>query len=479
MSLRKQASSGMIWTFSQQFGNQLITFVVSIILARLLLPEEFGLIGMIIVFIAIGQSLVDSGMTQSLIRSTNIDQEDLSTVFFFNLAASIIIYVIVYLVAPFIAEFYDQEVLTNLIRVLCITFIISAFSAVQGARFSRNMDFKTITVISIPSTILSGILGIVLAYMGYGVWSLVWSRISGTFLNTIQFWIYSKWSPTFIFKKEKLKEHFNFGYKLTLSSLLDTIYNNIYLIVIGKFFAASSVGFYTRAQSLQKLPVQNISKALNKVTYPLFSQIKDDDIRLKRVYKVIMQSVIFVIAPILIFASVLAVPTFRFLLTEKWLPAVPFFQILCIVGVLYPLNSYNLNVLKVKGRSDLFLKLEVIKKILVTISIVIAIQYGIYGLLYSQVLLAIIGFFINSQSASKFIQYSSWEQLKDILPIIFLASVAGGGIYFLDQNSPLNQWPDILRIIIGGFVGIIIYFPLIYLYNKHIILDLKKMIYNK
>ena len=479
MSLRKQASSGMIWTFSQQFGNQIITFVVSIILARLLLPEQFGLIGMIIVFIAVGQSLVDSGMTQSLIRSTTIDQEDLSTVFFFNLAASIIVYIIIYLIAPFIAEFYDQEMLTDLIRVLCLTFIISAFAAVQGARFSRNMDFKTITVISIPSTILSGILGIVLAYTGFGVWSLVWSRISGTLLNTIQFWIYSKWSPSFIFKKEKLKEHFGFGYKLTLSSLLDTIYNNIYLIVIGKFFAASSVGFYTRAQSLQKLPVQNISKALNKVTYPLFSQIKDDDIRLKRVYKQIMQSVIFVIAPVLIFAAVLAVPTFRFLLTEKWLPAVPYFQILCAVGILYPLNSYNLNVLKVKGRSDLFLKLEIIKKVLVTISIVIAIQYGIYGLLYSQVLLAIIGFFINSHSASKFIQYSSLEQLKDILPIIFLALVAGCGIYFLDHHSPITQLSDILRIIIGGCVGVILYFPLIYFFNRNILIDLKKMIFNK
>lgn len=476
MSLRKQATTGLVWTFAKQFGNQIISFIVSIVLARILLPEEFGLIGMILVFITIGKALTNAGLTQSLIRDKEVDQEDLSTVFFFNLVASILVYFLIFFAAPFIAEFYDQEALVKIIRVLTLTFIISAFGAIQNTRLTKIMDFKTLTVISIPSTIASGILGVGLAYAGFGVWSLVWMRIAASAIATVQLWIYSKWAPSFIFSIEKFKDHFNFGYKLTLSSLLDTIFSNIYIIIIGKYFAASQVGFYTRAQTMQMLPVQNISKALNKVTYPLFAQIQDDNERLKRIYKQIMQMVIFVIAPVLIFAAVLAVPIFRFLLTEKWLPAVPYFQILCVVGILYPLNSYNLNVLKVKGRSDLFLKLEVIKKSLIAVSIVIAFQFGIYGLLYSQAIMSIIAFYINSYNTNRFINYSSWEQTKDILPIILMALIAGGGVYYLDSFLISEGFIDILRILIGGCAGVIGYAILTYLLKRHIYTNLQQII---
>lgn len=457
MSLRKQATSGLVWTFAQQFGNQIIGFVVSLILARLLLPEEFGLIGMISVVIAIGSSLLNSGLTQSLIRGKNLDQEDFSTVFYFNLTASVLLYILAYLLAPFIADFYDRPVLTNIVRLYCLTFITSAFSAVQMARLTKNMEFKTLAFIGIPSNLLGGVVGVTMAYMGYGVWSLVWSYICTTLGRSIQLWIYSKWSPSFVFNRKKFKDHFNFGYKLTLSGLLNTIYNNIYLIVIGRFFTANQVGLYTRAETMKQLPVTNLSNALNKVTYPLFSTIQDDDVRLKRVYKKLMKMVVYIITPVLILMAVLAEPLFRFLFTEKWVPAVPYFQILCANGILYPIHAYNLNVLKVKGRSDLFLKLEVVKKVIITVAIVIALQFGIFALLYGQVATSVIGFFINTYYTGKFIDYPGWEQAKDISPIIGLALFSGAAILGLDYYLESIGSLDITRLITGGLLGAAFY----------------------
>jgi teichuronic acid exporter len=479
MSLRKQATSGLVWTFAQQFGNQAIGFVVSLILARLLLPEEFGLIGMISVVIAIGGSLLNAGLTQSLIRGKNLDQEDYSTVFYFNLIASILIYILAYLLAPFISDFYDQPVLTNIVRLYCLTFITSAFSAVQMARLTKRMEFKTLAFIGIPSNLLGGVVGVSMAYLGYGVWSLVWSYICTTLGRTIQLWIYSKWSPSLVFSRKKFKEHFSFGYKLTLSGLLNTFYNNIYLIVIGRFFSANQVGLYTRAETMKQLPVTNLSNALNKVTYPLFSTIQDDDVRLKKVYKQLMQMVVYIITPILVFMAVLAEPLFRFLFTEKWVPAVPYFQILCANGILYPIHAYNLNVLKVKGRSDLFLKLEVVKKIIITIAIVIALQFGIFALLYGQVATSILGFFINTYYTGRFIDYPGWEQAKDIAPIIGLTLLCGAAIVGLDYYLDLYDSLDITRIVSGGTLGAAFYIGSSYLLKFDSFKDAQKIVFKR
>lgn len=475
MSLRKQATSGIAWTFAQQFGNQAIGFVVSLILARILMPEEFGLIGMIAVFIAIGKTLLNSGLTQSLIRSSDLDQDDFSTVFYFNLGASLLMYGLIYVTAPFIAEFYDQQILINLIRVYCITFIISAFSAVQGARLTKIMDFKTLAIISIPSTLIGGMVGIGMAYYGYGVWSLVWSGLASALINSVQLWFYSKWSPSFTFNLVKFKHHFNFGYKLTLSELLNSVFQNIYIIVIGKFFSAGQVGLYTRAQTTKQLPVTNISSALNKVTYPLFASIKDDDIRLKRVYKQLMQMVIFVIAPTLIYMAVLAEPLFRFLFTEKWLPAVPYFQILCATGILYPIHAYNLNILNVKGRSDLFLKLEVVKKIIIVITIAFTLNFGIIALLYGEVFTSLMAFIVNTHYTGKFLKYSAWEQAYDVLPAILLASLTGAIVFLFDYYLLYNQI-DLLRLIIGSSLGLLLYVFTTYLLKWRSLKDILKML---
>lgn len=473
MSLKKQASLGLIWTFSQQFGTQLVSFVVSLLLARLLLPEEFGLIGMIAVFISVGKALVDSGLTQSLIRSKSLDQEDFSTVFYFNLAASIIIYFIVFFLAPLVANFYDQPILTEILRLYCVTFIITAFSAVQLARLTQKMDFKSQTIIAIPSIIIGGIVGVSMAYLGYGVWSLVWNQIVTAVLSSTQIWIYSKWTPSFVFNIEKFKDHFSFGYKLTLSGLLDRIFSNLYIIVIGKYFAASQVGYYTRAETMKQLPVSNISMALNKVTYPLFSSIQNDDVRLKRVYKQLMQMVVFIIAPILIILASLGEPLFRFLFTEKWLPAVPFFQILCISGILYPIHMYNLNILKVKGRSDLFLRLAIVKKVIVVLVVLSGLQFGVFGVIWAQVVTSILNFLVNSFYTDKFIGYSPLEQIKDLLPTLFIACFVGVVIYFSDNYIPISF--DFLRLLFWGSGGILIYLSISYIFKLEGVLELKKM----
>jgi teichuronic acid exporter len=478
MSLKKQATISFVWTFAQQFGNQLIGFVVSVILARLLLPEEFGLIGMIAVFIAIGNTLLHSGLTKSLIRGEDLDNEDYSTVFYFNLIASIILYIILFFLSPFIANFYEQPLLISILRVYCLTFIIQAFSAVQLARLTKTLNFKTQTMVALPSAIVGGIVGITMAFLGYGIWSLVWSSVLSSAVNSLQLWIYSKWKPDVCFNYNKFKLHFNYGYKLALSELLDRIFSNIFLIVIGKYFSPAQVGFYTRAETMKQLPVRNISNALDRVTFPLFVSIQNDDIRLKRVYKKLMKMVVFIITPVLVLLVILAEPIFVFLFTSKWIPAVPYFQILCISGILYPLHSYNLTVLNVKGRSDLFLKLEVLKKALVIISLIITIPLGIISMLIGQVVTSVIAFFINSHYTGKFIDYNALQQLRDVLPVFMLSVQIGISVLALDVYI-LGEYPDIIRIVVGSFIGFSMYLFIAYQLKFESFFELSKLLFKK
>lgn len=479
MSLKKQAVSGMTWTFAQQLSTQGIGFIISVVLARLLLPAEFGIIGMIAIFMGIGGALVDSGLASSLIRTPDANEEDFSTVFYFNIIGSIFLYFVLYTSAPLIASFFNQPILKNIARVYGITFIINAFSTIQLTRLTQKMDFKTQMIVSVPALIGGGSLGIVLAYMGYGVWSLVWMRLLQSFLSTLQLWIVTKWKPSLVFNVVKFKYHFKFGYKLLLSGLLDTVFMNIYTIIIGKLFLPAQLGFYIRASSVVQLPVENISGALNKVTYPLFASIKDENERLRSVYKQIMQMVTFLIAPTLIIMGVLATPLFRFVFTEKWLPAVPYFQILCIAGIIYPFHLYNLNILNVKGRSDLFLKLEVVKKTLLVVAIIISIPFGMYGLLWGMVISSALGLFINAHYSGKFINYNGFEQIKDVLPILLAAIIAGVFTLGLDQIMINFKAIDIFRILLGTLVGLLSYWSIAVIFKFQSISDLKTIIIKK
>ena len=475
MSLRRQAVNSVYWTGLHQFGNQFITFIVSIVLARLLLPSEFGLIGMLYVFIALGRSLVDAGLTQSLIRTPVLTDEDLSTVFYFNIFGSVVIYTVCYILAPSIAKFYNQDILTELLRWYGLVFIINGVSSIQNTVLTKELRFKEQFRIQLPSLIIGSVVGVVMAYTGYGVWSLVASALVQSSANSLQLWLYSSWSPKLSFNTESFKTHFGFGYKLTVSGLIATLYDNLYTIIIGKYFSGAQLGYYIRANSLKQLPVTNIRLVLNKVTYPLFAKIQEDDIRLKRVNQQIMKMVVFVVAPVLVISSVLGEPLFRFMLTEKWLPAVPYYQILCIVGLIYPINSYNINVFKVKGKSGLYLRLEIVKKAIGITIVIISAFIGIFALLWGSVLTYLCAFVINSHYVGRLIGYPTLEQIKDLAPLIFSVMIGGLGTFIVDYYMVMNQTGDLIRLLVGTFVGCICYVAAVWIGDRTPIIELLRL----
>lgn len=471
-NLKEQAISGVLWTFSQQFSVQIINFIVQIILARILLPSDFGLIAMLVVFINIGQMLMDGGMTSSLIRTEKPDQLDYSTVFLTNLLMSILVYIIVYFIAPLVASFYNQPILQNILRVYSLTFVIRAFVAVHVAKLTKEMNFKTQMKLQVPSTIIGAIVGVFMAYNGYGVWSLVGLNLVQVFIFAVQNWIYIDWKPSLVFNKRRFKYHFNFGYKLTLSGLLDTVYNDSYRIIIGKFFSPAQVGYFNQAETMRLFPVQQIGSVMGKVTYPLFSNIKDD-IKLKATYRITMRLILFVVVPIMFVLILVAKEGFELLFGEKWLPAVPYFQILAIASIIRPISSYNLNILKVKGRSDLFLRVEVIKKVLGIIAMILGLQFGILGLVISLTGVSFLFTIVNMFYCGKLIDYSAWSQFKDVA-LIFGAGILAFLLTFLVQSFSFVELQYLFIIILSiSALYLIFYFSLIFLIDRKIIQEVR------
>lgn len=475
MSLKKQAISGVIWTFAQQFSVQIINFGVQIVLARLLMPEDFGLIAMITVFISIGQTLMDSGMTSSIIRMKRPDQLDYSTVFVTNFLISIGIYILVYFGAPFVAKFYEQDLLKNILRVFALTFVIRAFVAVHVAKLTKEMNFKTQMKLQVPSTIVGAIVGVVMAYMGYGVWSLVGLNLAQTLVFTIQNWIFIPWRPSFVFNKRRFKYHLNFGYKLTLSGLLDTIYNDAYRIVIGKFYSPASVGFFNQAETMRLFPVQQVSTVMGKVTYPLFSNIKGD-VQLKSAYKSTMKLVLFVVIPIMLVLIIIAEEFFLFLFGAKWLPAVPYFQVLAIASIIRPISSYNLNILKVKGRSDLFLKVEIIKKVLGVIAIAIALPFGIMELVISLTVVSYFFTLVNMLFSGRLINYTVLEQVKDIAKLFMIGLSVAGLCLYIHNRLIYSMDSYLLMIVVISSIYSLLYLVGVFVFDKNMVKIIKNLI---
>ncbi|MCY0970997.1 lipopolysaccharide biosynthesis protein [Chryseobacterium wangxinyae] len=454
VSLKAEAISGLFWTYSQQFGVQAIQFGVSLILARLISPEEFGLIGMITIFISLGSILFDGGLTSSLIRTQAVEDIDYSTVFIFNIIASFIIYLIIFLCAPLISAFFKQTLLTDILRVYSLTFIISSFASVQNTKLTKELKFKILAISALPGIIVGSFVGIVLALQDFGVWALVYSFLVQALITTITLWIISKWKPSLQFSKNKFKQHFLYGSKLTMSGILDVVFTNIYQVIIGKFYTPAQVGFYTRANTLMMLPVGNISSALNKVVFPLFSQLQDDLPRLRNLYKRIMIAVIFVVSPIIVVMAVLAKPLITLLFGDKWLPVVPIFQIIAVTGILYPLHLYNLLILQIRGKSGLFLKLEIAKKILMVLVIAATITSGLDVLLWGLVVFSFLALLINTYYAGIELNYSGIQQMQDIFPIFVLSAAMGLVIFSIEYFFDLN---NLLQVIIGFLVGTFFY----------------------
>ncbi|HAY3507521.1 lipopolysaccharide biosynthesis protein [Elizabethkingia anophelis] len=475
MELKKQAVRSTFWAFLDQFSTQLISFGINLILARLLMPEDFGTIALFGVVMNVASVLINGGLASSLVRTQNANDADFSTVFWFNILTSIFIYIIIYATTPWISHFYNKPILTSLIRIYAFILIIDSFVVVQAMRFVKELDFKTSFRIKLPSLILGGASGVLFAWYGFGVWSLVYSALIRNIISTLQYWFYSEWRPSFVFDRVKFKYHFSFGVRMTLSELLDVVFNNLYSIVIGKKFESVQLGYYDRADALKQLPVNNIANTLSRVSYPLFAKISHDNVRLKNAYQEMLKLVIFAIAPMISMMIIEAKPLIRFLLTDKWLPAVPYFQILSLAGLLYPIHAYNLNILQVKRRADLFLKLEIVKKALVIIVIFSVIPLGMYGLVWGQVVLSVITLFINTFYTGKFLNYNVFQQLGDLLPSISIAAVIGGLLWLVDDNL-LYEQKDIVRLIIITILYLIIYISVTYLLKFREFILIKNLI---
>lgn len=455
MSLKLIAYKGVFWTFIDTFISKGFSIISSIILARLLSPEDFGIMGMIYVFTAVAGALIDSGLPSSLIRNTNVDHKDYSTIFFANIAFSVVIYFILFFAAPYIANFYNQELLINVIRVYSILFVLGSFSAVQVAILTKQMEFKKLMILNIPGVIIGSIVGIILAFYKYEYWSIIVMQLITQLVFSIFLWKSTNWIPKFYFSIQLYKKHFNFGYKIALISIFSAFFDNIYNVIIGKFYSVTTLGQFERARTFNNYPVGILTSILNKVSYPLLSNIQNDKALMLTAYKKIICLTFFITFPLMSLLSIVSEPLMIFVLGEKWGVTAQFFKILCIAGILYPLNAFNMDLMKVYGRSDWLLKNEIIKKIIMGVLILISFPFGVYYMVWSIVLFSIIALCINAFYTDQLINYSLLKQLLDNKKTIFTGFLS----YFLSLISFrfIDFQPLILQITVPLAVGFISY----------------------
>ncbi|MDD2284077.1 MAG: lipopolysaccharide biosynthesis protein [Paludibacter sp.] len=474
--LKSKTLHALFWSFLERMGPQGIQFVISIILARLLLPEEFGLIAMLTIFMAIAQSFINSGFGQALIQKQDVTHIDECSIFYFNILVGFLAAGLLCLVAPWIAGFYSQPLLVPLTYALSLNLIINAFGLVQTTLLTKNIDFKTQLKVSVIATAISGTIGVTMAFNGFGVWSLVAQSLSSNFFRTILLWFFNTWRPSLTFSFASLRSMFAFGSRLLASGLLDTVFQNIYLVVIGKLFSPASLGFYSRAKGLQQLPVSNISGIVSRVTFPVFSTVQDDKPRLKRGVRKALTMLVLVNFPMMIGLAIVAKPLVLVLLTEKWLSCVPYLQLLCVSGMLYPLHVINLNVLTAQGRSDLFFRLEILKKILVVIAVAVTYRWGIIVMIYGQIATSCIAYFLNAYYTGKMLDYPITEQIQDLIPSLALAGIMGLGVYALKYGPITNQ---LALLSVQIMTGVVLYSALCYIFRISSFIEAFEMVRSK
>lgn len=451
-SLNGKTIHGVIWSLIDNVSSSGVIFFVGIILARLLTPEEYGVMAMVSIFIAISNSIIDSGFSSALIRKVKVKPIEYNTVFYFNLLISLLLYICLFFISPFIALFFREPILCEVMRVIGLILIINALSIIPYTIFVREINFKTQTIISLIASVGSGVIGVWMAFSGQGVWSLVGQQLGRQCLNTLFLWFFCHWKPTVSFSMTAFKEMFGFGSKLLLSGLLDTIYKDIYYIVIGRCFSSSILGQYTRAKQFSMVFSTNLTTVVQRVSFPVLSSIQDDSIRLREAYRKVIKSTMLVSFACMLGLAAIAKPLLILLISDKWLPAVYFLQIVCFSNMLYPLHAINLNILKVKGRSDVFLKLEVIKKVLAIFPILVGVYLGIEMMLWGSVIISVISYFLNAYYSASLINYSVYEQLKDIFPS-FIVSL---GVGFLMWSISLLSISYYLMLIIQLSTGFIL-----------------------
>lgn len=466
MSLKQKTFKGVIWSAVERFSTQGVQFVFSILLARLLTPNDYGMIAMLTIFLAICQTFIDSGFANAVIRKIDRNEKDMATMFFFNIGMSLVCYAIIYFAAPFIASFYKMDELTLILRILALRLIIQSFATIQATNLTIRIDFKKQAKISLSAAILSGIVGIGFAYKGYGVWALVIQSLFSSTFSSILYWVVVRWHPQCFFNKESFKSLFSYGSKLLISGLLDTIYNNLYPLVIGKFYTPAQLGAFAKADHFSQFPSQNVMRILHRVSFPVLSTLQNDPQRMRSCFLKFINYSALIIFPLMLGLLALSKPMTLLFLTERWSEMIPLLQILCVAMMWYPVHAINLNVLQVLGRSDLFLKLEIIKKILGLTTLLITLPISITAMCVGQIVNSILCLFINTYYSRKFINAGIVEQMKFLFPTLLNSATMAAII--LAINSLLPQDKYALQIGIGLTVGTLYYFATNYLFNRNI-----------
>ena len=455
-SLKDKTVKGTIWSGIDNIAQMGVSFVVSIVLARLLTPDDYGLIGIITIFTAVCTALINGGFTSALIRKKDVTEDDYNTVFITNLGMSLILYVIIFFSAPLIANFFGRDELVALTRVVSLGMIIGALALVQQTRLTKRIDFKTQTKITLIASVSSGVIGIVMALAGCGVWSLVAQSLSAQLLRTVFLWIYNKWIPKAKFSVASFKELFGFGWKMMASGLLDTIWKELYQVVVGKFYSPATLGQYTRAKQFSQLFSSNLTSVIQRVTFPVLADIQDEKERMVSAYRRIIKVTMFITAVCMFSLGAVSETLLYCLIGPKWHEAATYLPLICIAGSLYPLHAINLNMLQVQGRSDLFLLLEIVKKIIGLAPLFVGAFVGIMPMLLVNLVTGIISYFLNSYWSGKFLGYSSWMQIKDIAPSYGLATLIALSVYFL-KYLPISNWIILpIQMVVGATVFFVV-----------------------
>jgi O-antigen/teichoic acid export membrane protein len=447
--------SSLFWKLMERGGTQGIQFIVQIVLARLLLPEDYGLIALVTIFIIIANVFVQSGFSTALIQKKKANEVDFSSVFYLSLFVAGLLYMILFFAAPFISKFYDQPQLIQVLRILSITLFFGAFNSIQNAIISREMQFKKLFFSSLGAIVVSGTVGIAMAYKGFGVWALVGQQITNQFMITVILWFTVKWRPKLLFSFERVKSLFSFGWKLLVSSLIDTLYMNLRSLIIGKIYTPDMLGYFNRGKQFPQLIVANINGSIQSVMFPALASQQEDR---KRVKDMVRRSIVtssFIVFPMMVGLAVVAEPLVKLLLTDKWLPCVPFLQIFCMSYALWPIHTANLQAINALGRSDIFLKLEIIKKIIGLSILGVTIFYGVYAIALGGILSGLIGTVVNAYPNKKLLDYSYKEQWKDIIPSLLLSLVMGAVVYCMNFIG-LDIWKILpMKIVIGSILYIV------------------------
>lgn len=452
-TLKGKTVHGVLWAATDRFSSQGIQFLFNIFIARILMPEDYGVVAMLGIFLAISQTFIDSGFGGALIRKNDRTEEDYNTVFYFNIAVSLLFYAILFLCAPAIASFYKIPLLTKVTRVVSLTLVINAFSAIQNTKLSIDLDFRKKSLINIISVTVVGAFGLLLAIKGFGVWALVFQSVFSAIFRTVLLWLFVRWIPRLVFSVKSFKEFFAFGSKLLASSLIDRIYENIYTLCIGKVFSPSSLGVYNKAESFAAFPSSSLTNMLQSVTFPVLSTIQNEEERLRTWFSSFLKLSAYVVFPLMTGLAAVADPFVRLVLTDKWEGMIPLLQIICFALMWYPIHSINDNILLVKGRSDIFLKVELVKKAVGTVILCATIPLGLVAMCYGRILTSLVNLWLNARYSGQLIGYGFAGQIRDYLPSFTLSLCMGVTVWFTIRLIPV-AW---LQLTVGVAEGVLIY----------------------